>query len=426
MRPSVRKLLVVAFALGFVAQVAWAADTELRFSWWGGDARHKPTLDAIKLFEAANPGIKIKAEYMGWGGFTERLTTQISGGNEPDIMQINWAWISTMYSKKGDGFYDLYKAKDVLKLDEWGSDINYGVRNGKLNAIPISFTARFYLWQKNTLEKAGIAIPKNWDELFAAGKAFEKLGPEYYPIDGVYYDVFLMSHAYLMQKTGKQWIDPNTDTVILTKAEALDWVKFYKKLSETRAVVPHKLRLSIAPPEAPTEQQQQWVSGQWAGNYTWDSTFKTRMSSLPKTTICDVGEFLSIPNPKNIGFFGRPTMMFAVSKNSKNPIIGAKFINFLLTDPAAVKVLSDTRGIPMAKSSYDLLAKENLFTALDMKALAQLKKAKIDPPSAWLESARIQELLRSIFETVSLGKSTDEEAADRLINETNQVLKSIQ
>ena len=159
MRPSVKKLLIVAFALGFVAQVAWAADTELRFSWWGGDTRHKPTLDAIKLFEAANPGIKIKAEYMGWGGFTERLTTQISGGNEPDIMQINWAWISTMYSKKGDGFYDLYKAKDVLKLDEWGSNINYGVRNGKLNAIPISFTARFYLWQKNTLEKAGIAMP---------------------------------------------------------------------------------------------------------------------------------------------------------------------------------------------------------------------------------------------------------------------------
>jgi oligogalacturonide transport system substrate-binding protein len=376
MNRFMKGLVAFAFVIGFAAQAVFAAENvTLRFSWWGGDARHKPTLEAMKLFEAANPGVTLKGEYMGFGGYPERLTTQISGGNEPDIMQVNWAWVSTMFSKKGDGFYDLNKAKSVLKLDEFGSSINTGIWKGKLNAIPVSFTARTYLYQKTTFDKAGVAIPKTWDDLLAAGKTFEtKLGKEYFPIDGNLYDVILMAHAYEFQKTGKQWIDPNSPKIAWTKAECLDFVKFYKKLTESRAVVPLQLRLSTSGPEAPTEQQQDWVKGTWAGNYTWDSTFKTRMSSLPKTTQVVVGDFLTQKGAKNSGFFGRPSLMFAVSKNSKKPLIAAKFINFMLTDPAAVKVLGDSRGIPLAKSAFELLQKENKFTKLDLAAYEQFKK----------------------------------------------------
>jgi oligogalacturonide transport system substrate-binding protein len=429
MNRFMKGLVACVFVLGFAAQAVFAAENvTLRFSWWGGDARHKPTLEAMKLFEAANPGVNVKGEYMGFGGYQERLTTQISGGNEPDIMQVNWAWISTMFSKKGDGFYDLNIAakKKIINLAEWGSSINTGIWKGKLNAIPVSFTARTYLYQKNTFDKAGVAIPKTWDDLMAAGKAFEKLGKEYYPIDGNLYDVILMAHAYELQKSGKQWINPASPVVAWSKAEALDFIKFYKKLTETRAVVPLQLRLSTAGPEAPTEQQQDWVKGSWAGNYTWDSTFKTRMSSLPKTTTVVVGDFLTMKGAKNSGFFGRPSLMFAVSKHSKKPELAAKFVNFMLTDPAAVKVLGDSRGIPLAKSAFELLQKENKFTKLDLAAYEQFKKSKIDAPSAFFEHAKIQELIRSICEQVSMGKATDDQAADRLITETNKVLKTIQ
>jgi oligogalacturonide transport system substrate-binding protein len=342
-------------------------------------------------------------------------------------MQVNWAWISTMYSKDGNGFYDLNKAKSVLNLSEWGTTLETGMWKGKLNAIPVSFTARTYLWQKNTFEKAGISIPKTWDELFATGKAFEtKLGKDYYPIDGQHYDVILMAHAYIYQKTGKPWIDPKTPKVALTKAEALEFVNFYKKLVDMHSVVPLQRRLSASAPETPTEQNQEWVQGEWAGVYTWDSTFKARQSSLPKTTVMTVGEFFTLKGAKNSGFFGRPSLMFAVSKNSKNPLVAARFINYILTNPAAVKVLGGSRGAPLAKSAYDLLEKENKFTALDRTAFAQFRKAKIDAPSADLEHSKIQELLRSIFEQVALGQTTPERAAERLTTETNKVLASIQ
>lgn len=410
-----------------LTQSVFAESTTLRFSWWGGDSRHKPTLTAIKLFESQNPGINIKGEYMGWGGYAERLTTQISGANEPDIMQINWAWITTMYSKKGDGFYDLNKAKKFIKTDEFGDTLSTGMVNGKLNAIPISYSARVYFWQKTTVDKAGIKIPATWDELFAAGKTFEtKLGKDYYPIDGQLYDVILMAHAYLMQKYNKQWIDPNTPRVAVNRAEALDFVKFYKKFTETHSVIPLQTRLSIAGPEAPTEQQQEWISGKWAGNYTWDSTFVTRMSPAPKTVTWEIGPFITMKGAKNSGFFGRPSMMFAVSKNSKKPEIAAKFINFMLTDPVAIKILGDSRGTPISKIGYETLVKEGKLKPIDRKAIDQIRKAKIDLPSPYFEHPRIQTLIREIFEQVSLGKISDEKAVDRLINETNKVLQTIQ
>ena len=65
----------------------------LRFLWWGSESRHKATLDAIKLFEEKNPGIKIKAEYGGTDGYFQKLSTQLTGNTAPDIMQVDYIWL---------------------------------------------------------------------------------------------------------------------------------------------------------------------------------------------------------------------------------------------------------------------------------------------------------------------------------------------
>lgn len=235
MKPMMKKLTGVALAIGLIAQGAMAADITLRFAWWGGGERHEATLKAIKAFEAKNPGVSIKGEYSGWPGYAEKLTTQMAGGNEPDIMQINWAWIS-QFSKDGNGFYDMKKGGNI-KLNDFMSEAwKTGMVNGKLNAVPISYTARVYLWNKSMWDKAGLPLPKTWDDLLKAGKVFEqKLGKGYHPLDGQLYDRILMSHAYIQQKTGKPWIYPNQAKVALTEAEALDWVKFFNSMVSTGA-----------------------------------------------------------------------------------------------------------------------------------------------------------------------------------------------
>ena len=104
--------------LGLSAFSSLAQDVDLRMSWWGGNGRHQVTLKALEEFHKQNPDINVKAEYTGWDGHLSRLTTQIAGGTEPDVMQTNWNWLP-IFSKNGDGFYDLNTLKDEIDLSQF-------------------------------------------------------------------------------------------------------------------------------------------------------------------------------------------------------------------------------------------------------------------------------------------------------------------
>ena len=402
----------------------------LRFAWWGGAGRHEATLKAIAMFERRNPGTRIKAEYMGFNGYLERLTIQIAGRSEPDVMQINWAWLA-MYSKRGNGFVDLNKYRHLLALDEFSADdVGIGDISGKLNALPASYSARVMLWNQAAFDRVGLPLPRTWDELFAAGKVFkERIGENAFPLDGELYDMILLAQAYVQQKHGTPYVDPREARVAMSEAAVLEWVKTYRRLIAAHVATPLPLRASLGGAEKPTEQQPDWVVGNWAGNYTWDSAISLRASTLDSRQKLVLGEFPTLPNAYNSGMFGRPTLMFAVGRNSKHPELAARFINFLLTDPEVALIVGRSRGLPAARSQFQALLKANKLPALELAAHQQIKEqraaGKVPVPSPLFEHPRMHKFMREVFETVAYAKTTDELAARRLIDEGNALLKRI-
>lgn len=420
------KLVTVMLSLGILSQSAWGADINLRFSWWGGGERHEATIKAIKAFEAKNPGVTIRGEYGGFNGYSEKLAVQLAGGTEPDLIQLDWAWIS-QYSKDGNGFYDMKKTKAIKLEDFVAESWKTGMVNGKLNGVPTSYTATIFMWNKSTWDKAGLPLPKTWDDLFAAGKIFEqKLGKDYFPLDGHLHDAIRISLAYMQQKTGKSWIYPNQAKVAYTEAEALEWVRFYKRLVAEHVIPTLQYRVSSAGGnrETPVEQLPDWVSGKIAGLYSWDSTIKTRISTLPKTAIFEVGDFLTMPNAKSSGYIGRPAQMISISKNSKNPEMAAKFVNWMVHSPEAAEILGTVRGTSMSKPYREVLFNTNKFLPVELKATKQIEAAKIDTPSPYEEYSRMRAWVVEIFEKVAVSKITDQEAAKMLVSETNDLLRT--
>ena len=54
-----------------------------------------------------------------------------------------------------------------------------------LTNAPAAYTARVFVWNQAAIERAGLKLPTTWDELFAAGKAFQaKNGDKAYLLDG--------------------------------------------------------------------------------------------------------------------------------------------------------------------------------------------------------------------------------------------------
>jgi oligogalacturonide transport system substrate-binding protein len=427
---SVNRRVVLASSAALAAPFVHAQERPvLRFAWWGGASRHQATLAALKVFEQRH-GVKVKAEYMGFAGYLERLTTQIAGRSEPDLMQINWAWLA-MFSKRGNGFTDLNSVAKELSLDQFTEDdLAYGRVQGKLNALPTSFSARVFLWNQTAFNRASIALPKSWDELFATGPAFRaRLGDGAYPLDGELYDMILLSQSYIQQKHGTPFVDPATQRVAMSPAAALEWVQVYRRVIAQHVATPLPLRASLGGAEKATEQQPDWVAGRWAGTYTWDSAIGLRASTLAPGEKLALGPFPTLPGAKDSGLFGRPTVMYTVGRNSKQTELAAKLMNFLLTDPEAARILGRTRGLPTAKGALAVLQKAGGLPSLELAAHDQIQAerdaGRLIRPAPLFEHARFQKFMREVFETIAYNKTTDVEAAHRLVDEGNALLQRI-
>ena len=402
----------------------------LRFAWWGGASRHAATLKALDLFEQRNPGLRVKAEYMGFNGYLERLTTQIAGRAEPDLMQINWAWLA-MFSKRGNGFADLNAHQSALQLDQFSADdLAYGQVQGKLNALPVSFSARVMLWNESAFRRVGLALPRNWDELFATGPVFRKaLGEGAYPLDGELYDMMLLAQTWVQQRHGTPYVDPLNRRIAMNEAAALDWVRTYRRLVNEHVCTPLPLRASLGGAEKPTEQQPDWVKGRWAGNYTWDALIGLRASTLPPSEKLALGAFPTLPGALDSGLFGRPTLMYAAGRSSTQPELAAQLMNFLLCDPEAAKILGRTRGLPSARSSLAVLQASGGLPPLELAAhdqiQAQRTAGRLRRPAPLFEHARFLKFMREVFETVAYRKTSAEAAAARLVDQGNALLQRI-
>jgi oligogalacturonide transport system substrate-binding protein len=406
----------------------------LRFAWWGGAARHGATLAAVRLFEHRNAGLRIKSEYMGFNGYLERLTTQVAGGSEPDVMQINWAWLA-MFSKRGSGFTDLTPLLGPAVREQLPeAELATGRVAGKLNALPVSYSARVMLWNPSTFERVGLALPKTWEELFAAGPVFRsKLGEGAFPLDGELYDMILLAQAWVQQKHGTPFIAPATvegpSRVAMNEAAALDWVRTYQRLVREHVATPLPLRASLGGAEKPTEQQPDWVTGRWAGNYTWDSAIALRASTLKPPQRLALGDFPTLPGALHSGMFGRPTLMYAVGRHCKQPELAARLIEFLLTDLDAARLLGRTRGLPGARGPLQQLEREGQLPALELQAHRQIQAqrdaGRLPLPGPLFEHPRMLKFMREVFETVAYNKTTDIAAARRLITDGAALLNRI-
>ncbi|MCJ7874420.1 ABC transporter substrate-binding protein [Phaeobacter sp. J2-8] len=234
------KLNVLSLALATTALAGTAGAADLRMSWWGGDSRHQATQTALEVCGEKH-GHTISPEFTGWSGHFEKLTTQIAGGTEADLMQVNWPWLS-IYSADGTGLADLTTLSDTIDLSNWdAAQIEAGSMNGKLNGLPISTTGRLFAFNKTTWDKAGLELPKTWDDLVAAGPVFaEKLGDDYYPFEAARLDAALIITLYGTQKTGKALIDPATNELAWTKEELTEAISFYKTLVDNHVILDWK------------------------------------------------------------------------------------------------------------------------------------------------------------------------------------------
>lgn len=398
---------------------------QLRLSWWGGNDVHRAMLASARAFERAHPGITVKTEYTGWAGHLERITTQIAGDTAPDVMQINWNWL-VLFSRNGQGFYDLERLGGQIDLTQFDTEsLAMGRVNGRLNAIPVSMAARLLYYNETTFAKAGLPLPRTWDELIAAGPVFrKKLGPAYYPIDLTLQDVVALTRSELVQRTGKPLIDDKAKRLTVSARDLADMLRFYQRLVDAHVTPDARTQASFG--NVAQHEMRPWINGQFAGTYQWLSSIGKLDDTLAPGQELRLGSYPMYPGARDAGLLYRPAMMLVVNAKTEHPKESALLLDFLLNDPASVSAMGLKRGLPVSDKAVAQLLRAGVPGGLAVEGMSQVEALPhAVHESPYFEHARVRDAFIDTFELYAYGAIDADSAGQRLHEDVNRILARV-
>ncbi|MGR7923099.1 ABC transporter substrate-binding protein [Zobellella denitrificans] len=410
-----KKAIISTLAAATLAALSGQAQAsvELRMSWWGGNDRHQSTLKAIELFQQHNPDIKVKAEYTGWDGHLSRLTTQIAGNTEPDVMQTNWNWLP-IFSKDGQGFYDLGQQAETLQLSNFSqTNLNMAYAAGKLNGVPVSMSSRVFYYNADSWQKAGLDYPESWEELLAAGPVFkEKLGDKHFPLILEHQDAFALLRSYMIQKHNTDIVDADTGGFNYSDEQWQEFFGFYQQLVAQHVIPSSRYYASFG--KANLFEMRPWITGEFGGLYMWDSTITKYSDNLQPPMKLELGNYPMLDGATDAGLFYKPSLMFSIGRNSKHPEEAARLIDFLLNQPEGVEALGLSRGVPLSRSAHQALSQSGVLqdtdlTVLGMKQSDALPKELVASPH--FDNPQLVTLFHEAIQSLDYGRGSVEDVA---------------
>lgn len=232
-------------------------------------------------------------------------------------------------------------------------------------------------------------------------------------------------NLYISQKYGKVFIDPETSDVAVTAEEMTDAFNFYRTLTDNHAGMTQEQNASLGVDAI--HMAPNWVRGEVAGRYEWNSAIPKSQTNLEEGQTLTAGPLLSLPDPKASGLFTKPLMLFCINKDTQYPQETAELLNFLLTDPEAIKTLSLQRGIPNNKSALKILEEAGALTGLSYEGhkITQDNLATALAPSPYFEHQQIKDNARNEIERFSYGITDASEAAEALVENARRILAQV-
>lgn len=402
--------LVMVVAVGGYAQERFT----LRMSWWGGESRHKATLKAIELYESKNPYIKIEGEYGGWAGYLEKLVTQLAAGTAPDIMQIDIQFLDK-FRKERDLFVDFNTLKEI-NLSVFDKNLLDRIRfsTGEIIGVPTGIAVSTFYVNKTLAEKVGVNYKAlDWEGLLLEGEKLHSQHRDMYMLHMTLdYDLKdYVFEPYLLNITGKQFIDDNYnlgfDRASLVKAFEYILALYDKGVIQPPAETAYiKTGLGY--------QNPKWLNDKIIGILTLNSFYTAVKSSKPDREIV-VTDYPCNKDTKNSGIIIRPTNMWSINAKCEHKEEAAKFINWLSTDPEAVKILGIERGMPATEVARRVLLEEGIIDE-DFKYSVDSALSKPNLPQSLVSlNKEIQEIENDVLSKLAYGVLNPLEAADELI-----------
>jgi multiple sugar transport system substrate-binding protein len=201
----------------------------VNFSSWSAS---DPTLKKLAAdFHKAHPMITVNLQNVDAETAAEKLTTQIAGGNPPDVAYIDASSTADFASRQAlVDLTDYINRSDIVKPDDYVQAFKTFVTyQKKLYGLPIDGESTGLFYRTDLFKAAGIAAPPTtWDEFLAdakklTDKANKKYGYEVFASEAGYY-----FYPWLYQAGGD--LLSSDGKILFTSPEAKKAADFYVNL----------------------------------------------------------------------------------------------------------------------------------------------------------------------------------------------------
>jgi multiple sugar transport system substrate-binding protein len=137
----------------------------------------------VKDFEAQNPDIKVNMEYLGYDYVHDKIVTGMAAKPPAyDAAMIDVIWPDE-FIKSGYLLDVTNRVTPDMKTNMFAASWNGVTRNGKIYGMPWLMDVKYFMYNKDILQKAGIsAPPTTWEELVDQAKIIKAKGLVEFPV----------------------------------------------------------------------------------------------------------------------------------------------------------------------------------------------------------------------------------------------------
>lgn len=393
----------------------------LRFSWWGSDARHAATQKVIDLYQSKNPGVKIKGDYTGWDDYWDRLATSTAGGNSPDIIQMESRYVREYADRGALAELDSHLGSTIKNADLDPSVASIGEVDGKTYALPTGVNVYAIVANPAVLQAAKTPLPNDetwtWDDLLKTAAQVTKNSPKgTYGLQNMgYVDAGLEIFA---RQRGES-IFGAEGGIAVSPATLKEWFSLIRRSRDMGAEPEASVSVEL---EGGGVDQSLIATGKGALGTWWTN----ELPALSKASKAEL-TLLRFPGEATAsqpGMFLKPAMFYSVGAKSKHQKEAAKFVDFMLNDPEAAKIILSDRGLPVNLTSRKAILPN--LTPPDQKSAAFLDevKEKVGPPPALPPkgAGEIVTIIQQLNEQVLFDRITVDQAVEQFLNQAKAAI----
>ncbi len=379
---------------------------ELRMAWWGDDVRHEVTNAALDRFEELNPNITVVRDFSGFDGYLDKITTQYTGGNSPDVFQF-YNEVLVEFASRGQ----LVDLSENVSSEGWSEELlEVSTVDGELAAMPFGLSTQGFIFDNTAVEALGVTAPTgdySWDDLadFAAEVRTAS--------GGSLAGVTDLSHGYQVfevwaKQQGEDFMD--ADGLAFSEDTLADYWQYWADLRESGGATA---------PDITSEYQgtpyDAVVAGVAASTFLFTNQYDGVQGRTPN--VISLERFPG--EGDEAGQYMRTAMNLVISAQSKQQEAAAKLVEFLLNDEEANGILGLNRGFPGNANVIEAAsagANENVQRAIEIFESVRENGATAPVPAP-AGAGTVNTLFAEIAQQVQFGQLTPADAAKQFMTQ---------